>query len=94
MLFAIDVQCQKCGEKFDCLVPRDQSELPVLCLCGGDAVRIISRPNVARRTFVDGKRRFDKLRQQDAVDHAIHEASERGDRESVGKLAVEKEKLK
>lgn len=74
-LMSIDVLCDKCEERYDILVERDQRNDPQLCeICeGGHAHRIMSVPNVSTEKTSESipqavaKGRFDGLREQHAM---------------------------
>ena len=92
--FSIDVRCDTCDLVEAVLVPRDQRDQPTACtMCGQAAHRVPSVLNTTRRTFVDGTKRFDSLRAENAVEGALSEAVAKGDQVSAGKLAAERTRL-
>jgi len=94
---SIDVYCSNCDEQMDAIIPRDQVpevgavwEQGNCRRCSGEVVRVVSRPNHTKASFVDGTRRFDQLRTQDRLDAALSEARTTDDKK---KIIVEKDKL-
>lgn len=93
--FSLDFRCPLCQYEFDDIVPRAEVDQPVLCKapdCAGLAVRIPSKPNPTRKSFLDGTRRFTKLREQDAIDRAISETRP-GEGAERQRLVVERNKV-
>jgi hypothetical protein len=89
--FSADYRCLKpaCAQEFDLVVLREERDAQNCPTCGSPALRVPSAPNTTRASFLDGTKRFDKLRQQDRVERAISESVAKGDRTEATKLSKE-----
>jgi hypothetical protein len=100
MYITIDAKCPKCDAVGDLLLLVPTDRLPPsmgdvvphsLCQnCQVPVIRIPSAPNKTKASFVDGTKRFSKLREEAALDNVLSETQVTGDRV---KIAHEKLKL-
>ncbi|SRR5579885_1474833 len=90
--FSVDLQCVECGHTWDTLVPRDEKDNLHICKeCGKIAAkRLMGAPALMQRALPDGTKRFQKLRNQDAVERAMSGA--RTTKERVA-LSHERDKI-
>lgn len=82
--------CEACNVEWEDLVPRAKRDSQVCPQCGGPSERQVGAPLVLKASFLDGTRRFDRLRAQDVLDRAASEAQTGDDRK---RIAVERTKL-
>lgn len=91
--FSTDLSCSACLTIWWDLIPReekDRTDWPCPHCNAEAGQRVMGAPMVLQRTIPDGTKRFQKLRNQDAVDRAMSEARTTGDRV---KLAQERDKI-
>ena len=94
MWFSVDLRCQNpdCGWTWDTLLKKEPGSSPDALLfpccpqCEGLEVRRApSAPNHTRASYVDGTKRFGKLKAQDALETAALSARDAADTTRIAK---------
>lgn len=87
----IDLRCRSCEHRWDEMVERQAAneegrECPK---CGQeDGVRTPSAPAIMQRSYPDGTKRFDKLREENNAQMAMSEAKTPQDKQKIGQEIV------
>jgi transcription elongation factor Elf1 len=94
-IMTIDILCPHCGADSIITVDREtRNELQTCPACDSyGAVRIPSLPNVTRKSYVDGTKRFDSIRETHKLRMNKLSAKDSGDRESMKKIDNEIKKV-
>lgn len=93
--FSADYRCinEDCRYTWDAIVPRDKKDEQRCPICSTEAERIPSIVKFTKASFIDGNKRFAKLRQEDQVQRVLSEAQAKGDSKEVKRALVEVDRV-